>query len=428
MHFNLVTIFPEFFDSPLSVGLLGKAIDKGLVTIERFTPRNMTTDRHQTVDDKPYGGGAGLVMMLEPLSKTLRQIENTGRMLLLSPKGRKLDQQYARELSIEKNITLICGRYEGVDQRLLDIFPIEEVSVGDMVLNGGETGALCVIEAVSRLLPDFMHKEESHHFESFSDGLLEHPQYTRPEEFEGAAVPEIVRSGDHGRIATWQREKSLEITLKRRPDLLASALLSPADITCLKQCKIKSRGRNLFLALIHFPVVNKFGKKVTVSLTNLDIHDMSRCSRSYSLAGFFAVTPLEDQQKLAQKLIDYWTCGAGSEANPDRARALAMAEVVSSLDGAIEIVRQKTGRLPRLVATSAVANQHGAGEVAVSDVTDMLEKEPVLLLFGTGFGLAKEVVERCQLLRPLRYLDEYNHLSVRSAVSIYVDRILGDTY
>lgn len=428
MHFNLITIFPEFFDSPLSIGLLGKAVDKGLVTFERVTPRSVTTDRHQTVDDKPYGGGAGLVMLVEPLAKTLRNLENPGRMLMLSPKGRKLDQEYANELSQEESLTLICGRYEGIDQRLLDLFPIEEISVGDVVLNGGETGALCVIEAVSRLLPDFMHKEESHQEESFAAGLLEHPHYTRPDVFEEAAVPEVLLSGNHARIEQWRRHMSLETTLERRPELLATAPLTQDDAEHLKSIPSARSGRNLWVALVHYPVRNKFGMKVTVSLTNLDIHDMSRCSRSYSLGGMFAVTPLEDQQQLAETLIRHWTTGAGGEGNPDRAEAMRKATVVGSLDEAIETVKEQTGRAPRLVATSADLEEHGPGTLHPEDVRTILEDEPVLLVFGTGSGLAEEVIEQCELLRPIRYMDEYNHLSVRSAVAIYLDRILGDTY
>ncbi len=428
MHFNIVTIFPEFFDSPLSVGLLGKAVDKGLVSFTRVTPRDVTTDRHQTVDDKPYGGGAGLVMLVEPLAKTLRKLENPGRMLMLSPKGRRLDQKFAGELSKEESITLICGRYEGIDQRLLDILSIEEVSVGDVVLNGGETGALAVIEAASRLLPDFMHKEESHQQESFAAGLLEHPHYTRPDEFENAKVPDVLLSGDHARIATWRREKSLEVTLQQRPELLGTAPLTPEDAAHLKSLTRTRRGRNLWLALVHYPVRNKFGEKVTVSLTNLDIHDMSRCSRSYSMGGMFVVTPLEDQQKLARVLIEHWTSGAGGAGNPDRAKAMGMASVVASLEDAVIAVREQTGRKPRLVATSADLKEHGTGNLSPEDVAHILADEPVLLVFGTGSGLAEEVIKQCDLLRPLRYLDEYNHLSVRSAVAIYVDRILGDMY
>ncbi|XPV76563.1 MAG: tRNA (guanosine(37)-N1)-methyltransferase TrmD [Desulfovibrio sp.] len=429
MQFNIITIFPEFFDSPSTVGLLGKAIDAEKVKINCITPRTFTTDRHQTVDDKPYGGGAGLVMMVDPLSQALRSIEKPGRILMLSPRGRKLDQEYAAELSNEENITLMCGRYEGMDERLHDMFPIEPVCVGDFVLNGGESAALCVVESVSRLLPDFMQKEVSFQEESFASGLLEYPHYTRPDNFEDNAIPEVLASGHHGKIEEWRREQSLLTTLKYRPDLFDEADLLEEDVRFLKKLQAdegrKQHGRSLYLALVHYPVMNKFGKKVAVSLTNLDIHDMSRVSRSYNMAGLFAVTPIEDQKKLAAGLIDHWTQGAGSRANPDRAEALSRVKVVDALADAVSAIEEQTGKKPRIITTSA----RGAGDTTFSAVRDMLEDDPVLLVFGTGHGLAEEVLQQAEgTLRPLRYMDSYNHLSVRSAVSIIVDRLLGDVY
>ena len=423
MHFNLITIFPEFFDSPLSVGLLGKALDKGVVTVDRVTPRSQTFDRHQTVDDKPYGGGAGLVMMLDPLARTLRSLERPGRILMLSPKGRPLTQAFAAELADEETLTLLCGRYEGIDDRLFDLFPVEPVSVGDVVLNGGETGALCVVEAVSRLLPEFMHKEESHQDESFSDGLLEYPHYTRPEEYEGVKVPEVLFSGHHAQIEAWRRVRSLETTLRARPELLAEAPLTERDVEVLRGFSRERLGRNLYLALVHYPVHNKFGEKVAVSLTNLDIHDMSRVSRSYNAGGLFVVTPLKDQQELAANLLDHWRNGAGSRANPDRAEALGSVWVRSGLEEVVEEIFSQTGQRPRLAATSA----KGVGELTPGTVREWLREAPVLLVFGTGHGLAEEVMRLTEgTLRPVRWLDDYNHLSVRSAVSIVVDRILTD--
>lgn len=428
MHFNIVTIFPEFFDSALSVGLLGKAVDKGLVTFERVSPRAQTTDRHQTVDDKPYGGGAGLVMLVEPLTKTLRALEQPGRMLMLSPRGRKLTQEYARELADEEALTLICGRYEGIDERILDLFPVELVSVGEAVLNGGEAAAQCVIEAVSRLLPDFMHKEESLEEESFASGLLEYPHYTRPEDFEGHVVPPMLLSGDHGRIAAWRREQSVLNTLRHRPELLDDAPLTPTDAETLKAAPRVCRGRNLHLALVHYPVLNKFGDTVAVSLTNLDIHDMSRVSRSYALGGLILVTPIEDQRELAATLLNHWTCGAGGKANPDRAEALRQARVATDLEEAVRMVEERTGQRPRIVATSARMDPKGGALRTPEEVRGWLDNEPVLLVFGTGSGLAPQALAGAELLRPLRCLDDYNHLSVRSAVAITVDRILGDVY
>ncbi|WP_022662291.1 tRNA (guanosine(37)-N1)-methyltransferase TrmD [Paucidesulfovibrio longus] len=428
MHFNIVTIFPEFFDSALSVGLLGKAVDKGLVTFERVSPRSQAFDRHQTVDDKPYGGGAGLVMLPEPLTKTLRALERPGRMLMLSPRGRKLTQDYAAELAQEDALTLICGRYEGIDERILDLFPVELVSVGEAVLNGGEAAAQCVVEAVARLLPEFMHKEESLEEESFSSGLLEYPHYTRPEVFEDEAVPPILLSGDHGRVAAWRREQSVLNTLRHRPELLDAAPLTPRDVETLKAAPRATRGRNLHLALVHYPVLNKFGDTVAVSLTNLDIHDMSRVSRTYALGGLTLVTPIEDQRELAATLLDHWVSGAGGKANPDRAEALRQARVATDIAEAVRMVEERTGQRPRIVATSARMDPKGGVLRTPEQVRAWLDDEPVLLLFGTGSGLAPQALEGAELLRPLRCLDDYNHLSVRSAVAITVDRILGDVY
>jgi len=174
MRFTVVTIFPEFFDSPLSCGLLSKARDKGLVEVSFINPRDHSTDRHHNVDDRPYGGGPGMVMAVAPLRRALSTLESDTRLLMLSPKGRPLTQGLARDLAREKSLALICGRYEGIDARLEEVLPIEPVSVGDFVLNGGEAAALCLIEAVGRLVPDFMGKDESADEESFSSGLLEH--------------------------------------------------------------------------------------------------------------------------------------------------------------------------------------------------------------------------------------------------------------
>ncbi len=432
MRFTIVTIFPEFFDSSLTVGLLGKAVESGLVAVEAVTPRAHTTDRHQTVDDKPYGGGPGLVMMVEPLAKTLRAVQDKepkGRMLYLSPRGRALDQDLARELAREEHLTLVCGRYEGVDERLLDAFPLEHVSVGDVVLNGGESGALCLIEAVARLLPDFMHKEASLEEESFSSGLLEYPHYTRPEEFEGAAVPEILRSGDHGRIAAWRREQALAQTLARRPGLLASADLSAGDLEHLRTLPRRRRGRNLYIALTHWPMRTKQGETKAVSLTNLDIHDIARCSRTYGLGGMFVLTPLEDQRRLARTLLDHWVAGPGKAANPDRAEALSLVTVARTVEDAVVDIEAKCGQKPRLALTSARSENSG---VPLPQAARWLDQGPVLLILGTGHGLDMEAARnldwfhQAETLRPLRCLDGYNHLSVRSAAAILVDRLLGD--
>ncbi|WP_243438372.1 tRNA (guanosine(37)-N1)-methyltransferase TrmD [Fundidesulfovibrio soli] len=425
MRFNILTLFPEFYDSPLSCALLGKAVEQGIVDFNLVNPRDFATNKHRTVDDRPYGGGPGMVMMLDPLAGALRSLEAPGRILMLSPRGKPMSQALARELAAEPALTVLCGRYEGIDERLLELYPIELVSVGDFVLSGGESASLCLIEAVSRLLPGFMGKEESGDEESFSHGVLEYPHYTRPEVYEGLGVPPVLLGGDHAKVARWRREQSLEQTMARRPELLAEARLDPRDRAHLAALRRTLPGRNLHVALVHGPVMNKMGHTVTVSLTNLDLHDIARISRTYGLAGFFAVTPLEDQQALAATLLGHWTGGAGGKGNPDRAEAFGMVRVVSTLEDAVAGVTESCGQEPLVLATSARPD----GALTPGGVRQALEERPVLLVLGTGSGLAPEALALTHgLLAPVRPYGGYNHLPVRAACAILLDRILGDIF
>jgi tRNA (guanine37-N1)-methyltransferase len=431
MNFHILSIFPHYFETPLSSGLMGKGVENGLVALDHIDVRHFAGGIHKSVDDRPFGGGPGMLLKLDPMVKALASIASPGRILMLSPRGKPLTQARVRQLAREDDITLICGRYEGIDERLLDLFPIELVSVGDFVLNGGEAGAVCLIEAVARLLPGFMGHADSGDEESFSSGLLEYPHYTRPDEFEGLAVPEVLRTGDHAKIELWRRERSLEATLMDRPDLLPEARLTVEDVDHLRSLPRTRLGRNLYIALVHYPVLNKFGEKVAVSVTNLDLHDMSRVARSYGLGGFYATTPIEDQKALAGQLLAHWREGAGSIANPDRAEAFSKVKVFDDIEAAVLDIEVQTGQCPRLAATSARLDRRPGAEPALTyrNLREWLEKSPVLLVFGTGHGLAEEVLGKAEgVLRPIRYLDDYNHLSVRSAVAIIVDRLVADEY
>ncbi len=226
----MLTIFPEIFGSPLRASLLGKAIAAGLVDVRVHDIRAYATDRHRKVDDEPYGGGPGMVMKPEPIFAAVGALgPGPKRILLLSPAGRRLDQALVRELAREPWLVLICGRYEGVDERVVEGLGAEEVSIGDYVLSGGELPALVVIEAVARLVPGVVGKEESLARESFEEGLLDHPHYTRPAEFRGMRVPEVLLSGDHAAIERWRREAAREKTRRNRPDLLGEAPTPAAD-------------------------------------------------------------------------------------------------------------------------------------------------------------------------------------------------------
>jgi tRNA (guanine37-N1)-methyltransferase len=221
VRIDVLTIFPGILKGPLQESLLGRAIDTGVLDVRVHDIRDHATDRHHQVDDEPFGGGPGMVMKPEPI---LRAVESLGpgrkRVIVLSPAGRRLDQALVRDLAAEPWLVLCSGRYEGVDERVVEGLAAEEISIGDYVLSGGELPALVVVEAVTRLVPGVVGREESLARESFEEGLLDHPHYTRPQEFRGMKVPEVLVSGDHARIEAWRRRAAEEKTRRNRPDLL----------------------------------------------------------------------------------------------------------------------------------------------------------------------------------------------------------------
>ena len=219
MKFDVLTLFPEMFE-PLKQSIIGKAEEKELININLINIRDFSQDKHKKVDDTPYGGGAGMVMRPDVVYRAFQSVEDkNAKVIYMSPQGKKLNQQKVEELSKEDHLIILCGHYEGIDQRVLDKIVDEEISIGDYVLTGGEIPAMVLIDSVSRYVEGVL-KEDSIKEESFSNGLLEYPQYTRPEIFEGESVPEILLSGHHKNIDKWRNEKSLEITKKKRPDLL----------------------------------------------------------------------------------------------------------------------------------------------------------------------------------------------------------------
>ena len=226
MRINVITIFPEFFDSPLQVSLVGRARQDGLLDVEIVDLRQFGKGFHRQLDDAPFGGGPGMVMTIEPLDQALAPFAESRRVLLAAA-GKPLTQNRLDEWAGLEEMTLICGRYEGVDQRVADHLVDEEVSLGDYVLLGGEVGALAIIEGVTRLLPGVVGNPESIATESFREGLLEEPQYTRPADYKGWAVPDVLLSGDHGKVEAWRQQQRRDRTTQRRPDLLAPDLDEP---------------------------------------------------------------------------------------------------------------------------------------------------------------------------------------------------------
>lgn len=218
LKIDVITLFPEMFDGPFGRSIVGKARERRQVEISYVNPRDFATDRHRTVDDRPYGGGPGMVLMAQPLYEAIKKVKRRGtKVVYLSPQGRPFTQKLAGELAAEKHLVLLCGHYEGVDERVLKHVDLE-VSIGDYVLTGGEIPAMAVADAVVRLLPGVL-EEEATRRESFSEPMLDHPQYTRPRVWRGAAVPEVLLSGDHARIEAWRRDAAARATGRKRPDL-----------------------------------------------------------------------------------------------------------------------------------------------------------------------------------------------------------------
>jgi len=238
MKFDILTLFPAMFEGPLTESIIRRALERGLLEIRLHQIRDFATDRHKVVDDAPYGGGDGMVMKVEPIAACIEAVKverPNARVILTTPRGRLFDDAAARELAQEDEVIVICGRYEGVDERVRELFVDDEFSIGDVVLTGGELAAMVMVDATARFIPGVLGSPGSAEMDTFSNGLLEYPHYTRPAEFRGSTVPPVLLSGNHAEVARWRRRKALEKTLRTRPDLLERAVLNSNDRQCLAE-------------------------------------------------------------------------------------------------------------------------------------------------------------------------------------------------
>jgi tRNA (guanine37-N1)-methyltransferase len=461
MKVSFVTILPELIEGGLAAGVVARAAvvrrhgaaataqptveaaasqgddDANAVaapprplTVVTVNPRDFTADRHRTVDDTPYGGGPGMVMKPEPLlaaiaAATAQYPELPAHRVLLTPVGRPLDQRRVQALAQRPHLVLVCGRYEGLDERVIDSAIDEEISLGDYVLSGGELGALVLLDAVARLLPGVLGEPASTAEESFSDDLLEYPQYTRPWQLGDRQVPDVLASGNHAAIASWRRARSLERTARRRPELFERHRLSRSDRKLVAAMPWLDVAGRTYLALVHHPVLDKAGSVVTSAVTNFDLHDIARSCRTFGLAGYYVVTPVAVQQDKVRHIARMWQ---EQEELDHRASALELVRPVSSLAQAIAAVTAESAA-PRVVATSANPRNfaglpHGSARELLAEARGDLR--PVLLVFGTGWGLSESLDSLIdQVLAPIDGRPEWNHLSVRSAVAIILDRLFG---
>lgn len=424
--YNVLTIFPEMIDALFKQGVISKAIDKGIVSINSVNIRDYAEGRHLVTDDYQYGGGAGLVMKVEPIYEAVSALKEKSDtfVVLLDPRGKKFDQKVAEHMASNyDNITFICGRYEGVDERVRELVVDMELSLGDFILTGGEFAAITVIDSIARLVPGVLGDEASADEESFTTGMLEYPHYTRPVEYKGLSVPEVLMNGNHSEIEKWRMEKAIEITRKNRPDLLN---IKELDIEtrkkiCAEQKRGLSKKLKLNVALMHYPMKDKQGDTVATAITNLDLHDISRSCRTYSVENYYVVTPIAAQREIASRVINHWMDGFGSTYNPNRMEAFSHTMLMDSLSEAVLDIEKRHKKRPLIVATTARPDR---ATITAKHLGVISEEQPVLIIFGTGWGFADEVLETADyILEPIEGVGEFNHLSVRSAVAILLDRI-----
>ena len=352
MRFTVITIFPEIVSAALSRGVIGNALAAGTIHLDFQNPRDFVADVHRSVDDSPYGGGPGMVMQVGPLVEAIEAARQQSQALriCMSPSGKPLTQKRVRELAMHSHLILICGRYEGIDERVAQLAVDEQVSIGDFVLSGGELAAACLIDAVGRHVTGVLGEASSLEEESFSHCLLEYPQYTRPRTFRGVTVPEVLHSGDHEWIRRWRRTQALERTARQRPDLWRRYRTTPEDEVLLTESKV-NLARRTYIALVHYPVYDRERSVVTTSITTLDVHDIARSAATFGLAGYYVVSPIQVQRDKVKQSISVWeservTSPQNEAAQDNRIRALHLVRTADRLEAAVEQIEQ-TWELPQ---------------------------------------------------------------------------------
>lgn len=417
IRFQVITLFPELLREFSSNGLMRRAVQDSIASVETIHLRDFAINNQGQVDDSPYGGGSGMVLRPEPAKKAIsaaKANDPDARVVLLTPRGKPLKQSKLHKLSQHcrdgKGLIFLCPRYEGVDERIAHSLVDDEISIGDYIVMGGELPAMIVIEGICRLLPGVLGNSESISEESFESDRLEYPQYTKPQDFEGSLVPDVLLSGNHAAIDQWRKQQAELDTWRRRPDLPEDPPKPAEEVSA---------------ALVHFPVVDKRGDTITSSITTIDLHDISRSAKTYGISRLYIVHPVRALRTLSEKINQHWAEGFGLEYNPNRTEALEILSIVPTLDDMILDIETRTGKLPELVTTSAKSSDISSSIAEYRAALPFVER-PQVLVFGTGWGLAPEVLERSDRhLEPLFGPTSYNHLSVRSAAAIMFDRLFA---
>jgi len=428
MKISVVTAFPALYEPFMATSLLKKAQATGLISCDIQSLFSFVAPKER-IDAPPYGYGAGMLIRPEVIERAVTaQEERHGKAfkVFFSPHGVKITQPLlvtlAAQIAEQGHLMVLPARYEGMDARVEEEYADAIVSVGDYVLMGGDLPAMIFLEGILRLMPGIVGKESSVTHDSFSGPYVDYPSYTEPLVWQDKEVPAVLRSGDHGAVDAWRHAQAVERTVFYHFDWLRSS-----ELTDVQKKEAEARIPAHYAALMHSDVLVSAAKTVgTTSVTSLDIHDIARSARTYGIKEYYIVTPLSDQQRVVQKLLDFWHDGPGRPYNPNRFEAVSQVTVQDSLDAVCARIKAQTGLEPIIIVTSAVKTDHQHVITYADQEQVWAHKRPVLFLFGTGRGLAPHIIERADyLLVPLEGLTEFNHLSVRSAAAIIFDRWLG---
>jgi len=426
MNISIATLFPELYGPFLRQSLIGKAQERGIISCHVRSFMDMCVPKER-IDGPTFGHHAGMVLrpeVVERLVEAQEHLHGSALKIFFSPRGRLLDQDYVRHLadrmSKHSHVMFCAARYEGMDARIEEEYADEIISLGNFVMMGGDIPLLATLEAVLRYIPGVVGKMESVERDSFTGALVDAPAYTAPVSWRDRTVPEVLRSGDHARIAAWEEQQAIQESVAHHFEWLRSH-----EVNVRQKEVILREIPSHYVALMHHEVLLPNGPGTT-SVTSLDVHDIARSSKTYGFQGFFVVTPLRDQQKIAQKLLNFWQYEGGSQYNPDRQEALATTSIVSTIDEVIAQIAARHGERPIVIATSAKTVDAHKMITYYDQSVVWQSRKPVLILLGTGRGLAPQAYDRAQyILAPIEGLSTFNHLSVRSAAAIIFDRWIG---
>jgi len=427
MIISIATVFPDLYKPFIDSSLLKRARANSLLRFDISSLFDYVAPKER-IDAPTFGHNAGMLIRPEVIESAVKAHEDRygkAYRIFFSPHGKKINQRVVQKIAAllqeKKHLLLLPGRYEGMDARVEEEYADEIVSLGDCVLMGGDIPAMALIEAVARLIPGVVGKQQSVDCDSFTHAFVDNPEYTNPIVWHNRAVPDIVRSGGHERIRKWSEKVAAQRTVLGHFDWFRRHARTLGEYSLALQAVPKH-----YAVLMHDDINLPDGSVGTTSVTSLDIHDIARSARTYALQGYSIVTPLLDQQKIVQKLLDFWKTGSGIAYNPHRHEALDYVYLRTSVDEVIDDIERSEGKRPLLIATSAIKKEDSRVISYHNQGCVWKHERPVLFLFGTGRGLSEKILERCDfLLLPVFGLSEFNHLSVRSAAAIVFDRWLG---